>query len=316
MLADINELINFLAVAKHRSFRKAAEERNLTPSTLSHSMRTLEDRLGVKLLNRTTRSVVLTEAGGLLFGKVEPILRHLSQTLDEVHAFTASVKGTLRLNVPRPGGRVLIEPIINGFLAQYPDVQIEMVSDDSIIDIVDKGFDAGLRFGGSVALDMIAIPIGPPQRFAVVASPAFIEAHGRPASPEALRQFPCIGRRFPSGVLYGWEFQHRDAFMTVRVQGPLTLDDDELMIRSAISGVGLAYVHRTYATEHLESGALVSVLEEWCNPIPGYYLYYPRHRHNSAVLRVFIEWCNQYYQHLAPWRPELAPEPLSALPPA
>lgn len=303
MLADINELINFLAVAKHRSFRKAAEERNVTPSTLSHSMRTLEDRLGVKLLNRTTRSVVLTEAGGLLFGKVEPMLQYLSQALDEVHEFTSSVKGTLRLNVPRPGGRVLIEPILNGFLAQYPDVQIEMVSDNSIIDIVDKGFDAGLRFGGSVALDMIAIPIGPPERFAVVASQAFIQTHGRPDTPDDLRRFACIGRRFPSGVLYAWEFQKGDEFVTARVQGPLTLDDDELMIRSAIAGVGLAFVHRTYAAEHIENGTLLSVLEDWCNPMPGFYLYYPRHRHNSAVLRVFIDWCNQYYRHLAPQRP-------------
>lgn len=299
MRADINELATFLAVAKHRSFRKAAEERNVTPSTLSHSMRVLEDRLGVKLLSRTTRSVLLTDAGSMLFARVEPMLQDLSQALDEVHEFTHLVKGTLRLNVPRPGGQVLIEPILDGFLAEHPDVHIELISDDGIIDIVEKGFDAGLRFGESLALDMIAIPIGPKLRFAVVGSPAYLEIHGRPQHPKELKQHLCIGRRFPSGVLYAWEFQDNDSSMAIKVTGPLTLDDDDLMVKAAVKGAGLAYVHEAYAVNQEASGHLIRVLEDWCPLIPGFYLYYPRHRHQSAVLKVFIEWCTQYYRRLA-----------------
>jgi DNA-binding transcriptional LysR family regulator len=296
MRTDLNELAAFIAVARYRSFRKAAEERNVSPSTLSHAMRALEDRLGTRLLNRTTRSVVLTEAGSLLLKRIASPLSELAQALDEVGAFSALLKGTLRLNVPRPAGRLLLAPVLSGFLGANPHVRVEIVTDDGMVDIVERGFDAGVRFGERVALDMISVPLGPPQHFAVVASQAYIRKNGIPLTPDDLKQHACIGRRFPSGVVYAWEFSRDSSSVAVRVDGPLTLDDDDMMVRVALAGGGIAFVHESFAAHHLVSGDLVRVLDDWCAPMPGFYLYYPSRRHISAVLRAFIDWCLHYYR--------------------
>lgn len=291
MRHDLNELEIFVAVARHRSFRKAAEERNVTASSLSHAMRALETRLGIRLLNRTTRSVEPTEAGKHLYARVSRVIEDLDQALDEINGFRDTIQGTLRLNVPRPAARLLLAPILSGFLKMHPGVKIEVVTDDQLVDIVAEGYDAGVRFGESLALDMIAIPIGTAQRFAVVAAPDFLDVHGRPAGPADLRGLPCISRRFPSGVIYAWEFERDGQGMAVSVDGPLVLDDDAMMVDAACDGVGIAFVHESYALEHIRQGQLVRLFEEWCPAMPGFYLYYPSRKHMSAALRGFVDWC-------------------------
>lgn len=296
MRHDLNELEIFVAVARHRSFRKAAEERNVTASSLSHAMRALETRLGIRLLNRTTRSVVPTEAGEHLYARVSRVIEDLDQALDEINGFRDTVQGTLRLNVPRPAARLLLAPMLSGFLKAHPNVKIEVITDDQLVDIVAQGYDAGVRFGESLALDMIAVPVGPTQRFAVVAAPDFLAVHGRPTTPLDLRGLPCIGRRFPSGVIYSWEFERDGQSLAVSVDGPLVLDDDEMMLDAARDGVGIAFVHESYAEEDLRQGKLVRLFEDWCPAMPGFYLYYPSRKHMSAALRGFIDWCVRYRQ--------------------
>jgi DNA-binding transcriptional LysR family regulator len=296
MRHDLNELEVFIAVARHRSFRKAAEERNVTASSLSHTLRALEARLGIRLLNRTTRSVEPTEAGKHFYARLTGVMAELDQALDEINGFRDTIQGTLRLNVPRPAARLLLAPMLGGFLKRHPNVAIEIVTDDQLVDIVAQGFDAGVRFGESLALDMVAIPLGPALRFAAVASPDYVAAHGRPAGPLDLRGLPCIGRRFPSGVIYSWEFERGGERLAVSVDGPLVLDDDEMMVDAACDGVGIAFVHEHYAKEQLRQGAVVRLLEDWCPAMPGFYLYYPSRKHMSAALRGFVDWCIQYRQ--------------------
>ena len=291
MRHDLNDLEVFVAVARHRSFRKAAEERNVTASSLSHAMRALEARLGIRLLNRTTRSVVPTEAGKHLYARMCGVIQDLEQALDEINGFRDTIQGTLRLNVPRPAARLLLAPILSGFLRANPGVKIEVVTDDQLVDIVAEGFDAGVQFGESLALDMIAVAIGAPQKFAVVASPEFLAVHGRPDTPLQLRGLPCIGRRFPSGVMYSWEFERDGQILAVSVDGPLVLDDDDMMVGAALDGVGCAFVYETYVREEIRQGKLVQLFEDWCPSMPGFYLYYPSRKHMSAALRGFVDWC-------------------------
>lgn len=189
-------------MARHRSFRKAAEERNVTASSLSHTLRALEARLGIRLLNRTTRSVEPTEAGKHLYARLGRVIADLDQALDEINGFRDTIQGSLRLNVPRPAARLLLAPLLSGFLKIHPHVTLEVTTDDGLVDIVAQGYDAGVRFGESLAQDMVAVPIGAPLCFAVVASPAWLAENGRPATPLDLRGMPSIGRRFPSGVTY------------------------------------------------------------------------------------------------------------------
>ena len=296
MRHDLNDLEVFIAVARHRSFRKAAEERNVTASSLSHTMRALEARLGIRLLNRTTRSVEPTEAGKHLYARVSRVIQDLEQALDEINGFRDTIQGTLRLNVPRPAARLLLAPMLSGFLKVHPNVTIEVITDDQLVDIVAQGYDAGVRFGESLALDMVAVPIGAPLRFAVVASPECLAVHGRPDGPLDLRGLPCIGRRFPSGVIYSWEFERDGKNVAVSVDGPLVLDDDEMMVDAARDGVGIAFVHEYYAREQIRRGKLVRLLDEWCPAMPGFYLYYPSRKHMSAALRSFVDWCIKYRQ--------------------
>ena len=291
MRPDLNELQIFAAVARHRSFRKAAEERNVTASSLSHAMRALETRLGIRLLNRTTRSVVPTEAGAHLYARVERLMLELDQALDEVNDFRDTLRGSLRLNVPRPAARLLLAPLLSGFLKAHPGVKIEVITDDGLLDIVAKGFDAGVRFGERLALDMVAVPIGAPQKFVVVAAPALLAARPAPATPLELRGLPCIGRKFPSGVLYAWEFERAGQALEVVVDGPLVLDDDEMMVAAAVDGIGYAFVYESYARERIRQGRLVRLFDDWCPSMPGFYLYYPSRRHMSAPLRCFVDWC-------------------------
>ncbi|WP_211442478.1 LysR family transcriptional regulator [Collimonas humicola] len=286
---DLNELDAFASVARHRSFSKAAPECGVSASALSHAMRTLETRLGVRLLNRTTRSVTPTEAGEQLLARLAPALREIGEALDQVNQFRDTPRGSLRLNVPRTAARWLLAPIFARFLAAYPQIRLEVVTDDSLVNIVAQGFDAGIRFGESLARDMIALPMGPPLRLIVVAAPMYAARRGLPRQPQDLKQHACIGRRFPSGVLYAWEFAKDGETLAVTVDGPLLLDDDELMLRAALDGIGLSYLYEEQAREWIAQGRLLRVLDDWCPPMPGFFLYYPSRRQLPTGLRLFIE---------------------------
>lgn len=285
---DLSELDAFACVARHRSFKKAALECGVSASALSHAMRTLETRLDVRLLNRTTRSVTPTEAGEQLLQRLGPALREISDALDQINDFRDVPRGTLRLNVPRPAARLLLAPLFARFLAAYPQIRLEVVTDDGLVDIVAGGFDAGIRFGESLAQDMVALPLGPPVRLIVVASPMYAARRGLPQQPQDLKQHACIGRRFPSGAVYAWEFSQGGASLAVAVDGPLLLDDDDLILRAALDGIGLAYVYEAQAQESIEQGRLLRVLDAWCPPMSGFFLYYPSRRQMPVSLRLFI----------------------------
>jgi len=285
-LADLQA---FATVARLRSFRRAAGELHVSPSALSHTLRSLETRLGVRLLNRTTRSVSPTEAGQRLLARLAPTLQDLDDALDEINSFRDSPVGTLRLNVPRAAAEYVLAPLASRFLHEYPGMRLEIVIDDSLIDIVAGGFDAGVRFGERLAQDMIAVPFGPAQRFVVVASPAYLAAHGKPAAPQQLSAHRCIRIRFPNGSIYRWEFSRGDEKIEVEVDGPLDVGEMPLMVRAAEDGIGLAYVYEQSAASALAAGRLVTVLDDWRPPEPGFFLYYPSRRLVPTGLRAFID---------------------------
>lgn len=286
---DPTALSPFLAIATHRSFRKASVELGVSPSALSHSLNSIEERLGVRLVNRTTRSVALTEAGERLFARIRPAFRDISDALEDLNAFRGQPMGTLRINAARPSSQLALLPLVHRFLRSYPDVRVEVRVDDALTDIVSAGFDAGVRFGESIAADMHAVPLGPRQRSAVVASPEYFERHAVPKTPQDLSALPCIRYRFLSGVLYRWEFEQAGEEVMIEVDGPLTLSDQGLMVDAALDGVGLAYVFEGQVSALLSQGRLVRVLEDWCPPYPGFFLYYPSRRQLPATLRAFVD---------------------------
>ncbi|WP_044561744.1 LysR family transcriptional regulator [Azospirillum sp. B4] len=286
---DPADLSVFLAIASHRSFRKAAVELGVTPSALSHALRAIEERLDLRLVNRTTRSVALTEAGERLYARIRPAFLDIHDAIEDLNSLRGTPVGTLRLNASQAAARLVLLPIVLRFLAAFPDVRVEMVVDDAMVDVVAGGFDAGVRFGESIAGDMIAVPLGPRQRFAVIGSPAYFQRHPVPASPHDLRGLPCVRYRFLSGGLYRWEFERAGVELDVEVDGPLTLSDQDLMVDAALAGTGLAYVFDARVTEPVAAGRLVRVLEDWCPYYPGLFLYYPSRRQLPAALRAFID---------------------------
>jgi DNA-binding transcriptional LysR family regulator len=288
-LTNLTDLQTFTVVARLRSFRAAALELGVSPSAISHSLRALEERLGVRLLNRTTRSVAPTVAGEHLLARLSPALLEIEGALDEINAFRDSPLGTLRINAPRAAADLVLAPLMTRFLTVHPGMKVDLVTDDTFVDIVASGFDAGVRFGESLQQDMVAIPLGGPQRFIVVASPAYLSAHGRPQAPRDLPQHRCIGIRFTSGVLYRWEFARAGEVLEVEVDGALFVSDMGLMIRAAEDGLGLAYVYAQYAQAALASGRLCQVLDDWCPEIAGFFLYYPSRKQLPAGLKAFIE---------------------------
>lgn len=285
----LNDLDAFAAVARHRSFRKAADALGISRSALSHTLSGLERTLGVRLLNRTTRSVSTTEVGARLLERLLPVLGDLDRALDGLADERAGPSGTLRLNANRGGARRLLSGAIPRFLALYPDVELDLVCEGRLVEIVEEGFDAGVRLLEAVPQDMVAIPVGGDVRFVVIASPAYLERHPAPVTPDALKQHSCIRQRLPSGKRYRWEFSRHGESLAVDVPGTLTLDDSELMVEATVGGLGIAYVPDSFARHHLESGRLRTVLDDWCPAFPGLALYYPRHRYIPAALRAFVD---------------------------
>lgn len=289
------DLSIFVAIARHKSFRKAADELGVTASALSHALRTLEARTGVRLLNRTTRSVALTEAGERLFERITPAFRDIQDAIEDLNSFRDRPAGTLRINAPRLACHLVILPMLANFTKIYPDIQIELTSDNALSDIVGEGFDAGVRFGEALAADMIAVPLGPRMRFVVVGSPDYFTHHAMPLTPHDLRDLPCIRYRFNSGQYYRWEFERGTETLEVQVSGPVTMSDQDLMIRPVLDGLGLAYVFEDQVKDHIKAGRLVQVLVDWCPYYPGFYLYYPSRRQLPAPLRAFVDYTRTRY---------------------
>lgn len=285
---DLSDLTAFLAIARHLSFRRAAAELGVSTSALSHRLRQLEERLGVRLLNRTSRSVVPTEAGYALMRKLETGFRQIGEALEDINRFRAQPTGRIRLNVPRAASELLLGPILTRFMNSYPDLQVEVKVEDTLVDIVAGGFDAGIRFGGSIPKDMVAVRLSPDYRWIVVGAPEYLRAHGLPRSPADLRDHRCIQLRCGNGALYRWEFECGDCVQTVEVPGRLCVNDPELALRAALDGAGLAYCLEPRVAGYLATGRLREVLADWCPDAPGLYLYYPGHRQVPAGLRALV----------------------------
>ena len=289
MRIDPSDLATFLAIARHRSFRAAATELGVSASALSHALRNIEERLDVRLINRTTRSVALTEAGARLFERISPAFRDIGDALEDLNSFRGKPAGTLRFNAARQSAQLVLLPIVIKFLKAFPDVNVEIVVNDTLIDMVAAGFDAGVRFGETIAADMIAVPIGPRHRFAVVGSPGYFRKHKPPVTPHELKDLPCIRYRVVSGTLYRWEFERGGVEVEIDVAGPLTISDQDLMLDAARDGAGLAFVFEAQAEELIAKRKLVRVLADWCPAYPGFFLYYPSRRQLPAALRAFVD---------------------------
>lgn len=290
MTPPLNELYAFACVARHRSFRAAAQELGVSASALSHSLRQLEARLQVRLLHRTTRSVTATEAGEALLARLGPALGQIDSALEAVNDYRAQPQGLLRLNVPRTAAYLLLMPLLPGFLQRYPGIQLDVVCDDTLVDIVSAGFDAGMRFGETLAADMVAVPVGPPMRFAVIASPGYLAQHGTPQHPAELARHAGIRHRFGNGPLYAWELAKDGEALTVQPQGQLTLGEQPLMVEAAAAGLGIALVFEGYAAAALADGRVTRMLADWCPAMPGLYLYYPSGRHLPQAMRLWIDY--------------------------
>lgn len=285
---DLSILSGFLTVAEERSFTRAAKRLGVSPSAMSHAIRGLEERLGVRLLLRTTRSVAPTEAGEQLLGRLRPALTEVGEALDQISGLREKPAGRVRLLVPRLAVASVLAPKLGQLARNYPEILLDVTTDDSRMDIVAGGFDAGIHFGEYIEKDMIAVRVSPDHRPAIVGSPAYFESHSRPKSPRDLLKHQCINFRHGSAGLYRWEFERGNKSLSVAVNGPLIVDDVQLVLCAALDSVGLAFLSEEQVVQHLASGALVRVLEAWCQPYPGFFLYYPSRRQQPAALSALI----------------------------
>jgi DNA-binding transcriptional LysR family regulator len=285
----LTDLEAFATIAAHRSFRKAADELAVSPSTLSHMMRGLERNVGVRLFHRTTRSVAPTEAGERLLSQLRPVLRDLGLALEEVDAFRSRPRGTVRINANETAARLLLRSVVPTFLRRYPEMSLDLVTEGRLVDIIAEGFDAGVRLSEAVPEDMIAVRFGGPVRAVAVASPRYLATREPPRVPDDLKGHACIRIRLPSGKLYRWEFAKNGQELSVDVSGPLTLDHIGLMVEAAADAVGIAFVPHRSAQALVDAGKLVVVLSDWTPELPGLALYYSGARHVPAGLRAFID---------------------------
>ncbi|WP_298955245.1 LysR family transcriptional regulator [uncultured Methylobacterium sp.] len=292
-MADLGDLSAFVAVAQAGGFRDGARASGVSASGLSEAVRRLEARLGVRLLNRTTRSVAPTEAGARLLERLMPALGEVEAALDVVNGFRDRPAGTLRLNVPVSAARLVLPAIVPPFLAAYPEIRLEVVAEDSFVDVLAAGCDAGIRYDERLEQDMIAVPIGPrEQRYATAAAPAYLDRRGRPAHPRDLLEHACIGGRFSSGAATAWEFERDGESLRLDPAGPLVVrvgGATDLAVEAAVAGVGIVSLFEDWLRPHLDSGALEPVLEPWWPRFPGPFLYYPGRHYLPAPLRAFVD---------------------------
>ena len=283
------EMTAFVAIAERLSFAKAAVQLGVSRSALSETMRGLEDKLGVRLLNRTTRSVALTQVGERLLAELRPALASFEAAVESINQFRDKPAGHLRLTVPRPAAKMVIEPILGKFLAAYPAITLEIVTDSALTDIVRDRFDAGIRPGHVLEQDMIAIRVGEDARPTVVGSPDYLRSHGHPKTPADLQTHNCIRQRFASGAIHQWAFEKRGKSVEVMVKGSLIVSDGDLALRAALDGVGLARLSTTLIGPHVAARRLVSLLEDWTPRSVGVFLYYPSRRQAPAALQAFVD---------------------------
>lgn len=285
----LTELDAVIAVARLGSFRAAATELGMSSSALSHAVAALETRLGVRLFNRTTRSVSATDAGGQFIARVAPALAEIGGAIEDINSHRDTPVGTLRINTSAGAARMILTPIILDYMQRYPDMNVVLVTEGRLVDIVGQGFDAGIRLAEAVPQDMIAIPIGGDVRMVVVGSPDYFDKRDMPVVPADLLRHRCIRARMATGAIWSWEFERRGEAVEVDVPGALTLDETTLMLEATLAGAGLAYLNEWAVRDHIAEGRLVPVLEEWSPPYPGLCLYYPGRRHVPAGLRALIE---------------------------
>lgn len=293
MTTDPRDLMAFLAVVRSGGFRQAARTGNTSASRLSEAVRRLESRLGVRLLNRTTRSVAPTEAGARLAERLMPALGEIEAALDVVNQYRERPTGTLRLNVPATVARLVLPTIVTPFLQTYPDIRLEVIVDDSFVDLMAAGCDAGIRYDERLEKDMIALPIGPRvQRMATAAAPAYFDARGRPGHPRDLLEHTCLRGQFASGAIPAWEFERKGEILRVDPSGPLLVRlgaAADLAVQAAVGGLGIIHLFEAWLQPYLDSGALEPVLEPWWQRFSGPYLYYSGRRHLPAPLRAFVD---------------------------
>jgi len=303
------ELNAFVAVAERKSFTRAADDLGMSTSALSQTIRGLEDGLGVRLLNRTTRSVEVTEAGGQVLERVRPLLGEFAAIVGSVSDSRDKPAGRLRLTVPPPVASFVLPPLLRRFLERYPDIVVDVTVENALVDIIAERYDAGIRVGSRVARDMIAVRITDDLRFAVVASPGYLAQHPPPTTPEELRGHRCLRMRFNSGMFAAWRFMKDGKALEVEVEGPLVANRAEPLIRAARDGVGIYYTIHSYVAPLMSSGALISLLEGWMPPpSDGFSLYYPSRRQNPAALTAFIDFLRVEYRRSG----RLAREPSAA----
>lgn len=272
---DLSELAAFDAVARHKSFRRASEERGVTASAISHAVSSLEARIGIRLLHRTTRSVSLTDAGAMLLSQLSPAFGDISSALDALNRFRDTPFGTVRINAPNSIAPFVLGPILGPLLEQNPNLAIEIVATDRLVDIVEEGFDAGIRLGESLREGMTAVKIKPRLKLSVVGSPAYFANRAAPRTPTDLKEHVCIQNMYPNTTRYPWYFHRRGKEIEFQPTGPLALHDHELMIEAALAGIAVAYVWEDRARPYVADGRLVSCLEDWIVPEDWLYLYYP-----------------------------------------
>jgi DNA-binding transcriptional LysR family regulator len=287
---NVNDLTAFIAVARESSFTKAAAKLQVSQSALSYTMRTLEERLGLRLLTRTTRSVSLTDAGERLLGSIGPRFDEIERDIAALSALRDKPAGSVRINAVEHAAETILWPKLAKLMGTYSDINVEIISEYRLIDIVAARFDAGVRLGEQVDKDMIAVPIGPELRMAVIAAPSYFKSRKRPKKPQDLTQHECIGLRLPtSGGFYAWEFRKGSRELKVQVQGRAVFNTIGLMREAALQGLGLAYLPEDRVAPLIREGHLVRVLADWCPPRPGYHLYYPSRRQPSPVFALVVD---------------------------
>ena len=293
-LNQLDGLMAFWKVAEHRGFTAAAAELEVSPSALSQAIRQLEARLGVRLLNRTTRSVSLTEAGETYLAQIRPALSQVIGAGEELNVQQRGATGTLRINAARISISMVLQPLLGGFLRENPSVRLELTNDEGFVDIVERGFDAGVRMGESLHKDMVAIPLGGPITAAVVASPDYVRRFPAPLHPDDLVHHNCVRFRFAgTGAIHKWEFQVNEAIVEYEAKGNLTITDSLFSMEAALEGVGLAYTFEQLALPHIQTGRLERVLIPFSPTFPGFYLYYPSRHDQPTKLRAFIEYARR-----------------------
>ena len=289
MRGSLNELEAVVAVAACGGFRSAARELGISSSAISQQIAALEARLGLRLFNRSTRSVVLSDAGEQFLAQITPALATLRNAIEGVDEHRTEPTGTLRINTSIGAARMVLSPLIGEYLRRYQTVSVEIVTEGALVDVNAQGFDAGIRIREHVPDDMICVPISDTIRPSIVGSPSYLQKYGVPSAPADLQDHQCIRARMASGTLYNWEFERRGQSFSVPVSGRLTLDDSDLMLRAARDGAGLAYLNEWQVAEDVATGRLQKVLVEWTPPYPGLCLYYPGRRHIPAKLRCFVD---------------------------